>query len=91
MKENVFARSVTLRSTTPSRMQKRLALKLSVILLASLLVGCAHQSQIQTVGTVRIKQVQCWPKKIRYSKADTAGTVGQVREHNATGHNIGCW
>lgn len=86
---------------TPSAISKRswqlkgrsaLALKLSVLLPVLVLAGCqTTRSGIPTAGTVRILDVQCWPKKITYSKADTSPTKSQVREHNATGRNIGCW
>ena len=69
------------------------ALKLSAVLLVLPLAGCfnAHRGVTPTVGTVEIRDVQCWPRKITYSKKDTDPTKAQVREHNATGRNIGCW
>lgn len=72
--------------------QRGLALGLSVLLLVSLLAGCqTTRTGIPTVGTVPIVDVQCWPKRITYSKNDTKPTKDQVREHNLTGRNIGCW
>lgn len=65
---------------------------LGVTLLASLLASCQTTSgRMPTVGTVSISSVQCWPRKIVYSKKDTPPTVAQVREHNATGKYLGCW
>lgn len=92
MVRNEFEHSATSKSPMRSRSHSMLARKLGAILLASLLVtGCAHQGRTPTVGTVDIKNVQCWPKRIAYSKKDTQPTIGQIREHNATGRNIGCW
>ncbi len=92
MVKNVFVLNVTQRNNMQSTKRKMLVPALSAILLASLLAGCQTTRQgIPTVGTVNISSVQCWPKKITYSKKDTEPTKGQVREHNATGRNIGCW
>jgi hypothetical protein len=58
--------------------------------LASLLAGCQTN---QTGTTVTDTETQCiaW-RAIHYSATkDTALTVQQVREHNATGARLGCW
>lgn len=46
----------------------------------------------QTTSSTEIKaQCAAW-RAITYSaKKDTADTVRQVRVHNRTGQNLGCW
>jgi hypothetical protein len=54
---------------------------------AVLLQGCATDS----IGTSKAALCAPW-KPISYSsKQDTARTVRQVRAHNLTGKNVGCW
>jgi hypothetical protein len=59
---------------------------LSLALSATLLAGCQTTSTTETRA-----QCSAW-RAITYStKGDTAPTVKQVRVHNRTGQNLGCW
>lgn len=63
----------------------RLVMTLSAMSLLTL-TGCA------TLTSATNLEAQCsaW-RKITYYKQDTKNTVRQVRVHNATGRNLGCW
>ncbi len=88
--KNVFKHSGTLRAIMPLTMLRALGLMLFVTLLASLLVGC-QTSGMGTTVTDNEGQCIAW-RAITYStKKDTAMTVQQVREHNATGKRLRCW
>lgn len=82
--------SGTPRAPQPSRTRNRLALMASAMLLASSLAGCITD---QTGTTVTDTETQCvaWRAIYYKAKSDTAATVQQVREHNATGVRLGCW
>jgi hypothetical protein len=58
--------------------------KLCALTLLSTLTGCQT-----TMGS---GEISCDPwRPIYWSKADTAGTIGQVKEHNAVGKAICGW
>lgn len=87
---DAFRLNGTRRVSTLSKTASRLARTLSVLLLGSLLASCQHT---RTGSTVTDTAAQCaaW-RGITYSaKRDTAPTVQQIREHNATGRYLGCW
>jgi hypothetical protein len=63
---------------------------LSVLLLGSLLASCQTTGTATTV-TDNAGQCAAWRAITYSSKRDTAPTVQQVREHNATGRYLGCW
>lgn len=70
-----------------SRQQSNAAKVLAVMLSATSIAGC------QTVTSSTETRAQCaaW-RSISYSaKKDTTDTVRQVRVHNRTGQNLGCW
>ena len=58
------------------------------VLSAMMLTGCAATRSIATSP-----EALCAPwRAISYSgQRDSAQTVRQVRVHNATGRNLGCW
>lgn len=87
---NVFRRNGIRPAPMRSKTLKRPGLALSVMLLGSLLAGCQHT---KTHMTVTDAEAQCaaWRAITYSSKRDTAPTVKQVREHNATGKRLGCW
>lgn len=67
---------------------KRLAVTLSLLSMPCLLAAC------QTTGmSATTNKAICGPwRPITYSaKKDTPATVKQIRTHNRTGANIGCW
>lgn len=67
---------------------RRPAVMLCAMLASSLLVGCAA---IPTTATTIEAQCAAW-RRIRYSASkDTKMTVDQIRIHNETGRNLGCW
>jgi len=79
------------RNGTPPRKRqsprlKRLVLTLSLLSTASLLAACATTSTTETRA-----QCAAWRAITYSSKGDTALTVKQVRVHNRTGQNLGCW
>lgn len=86
---SVFKLSGTLRKAIHSKSARRLALTAFVMLLALPLANCQHTG-IQTSVTDNDGQCVAW-RKILASRKDTAMTVQQVREHNATGRRLRCW
>lgn len=88
--KNASRRNGTLRAPQLLKTASKLALPLSLLLLASPLAGCVTD---QTGTTVTDTETQCvaW-RAIHYSGTkDTALTVQQIRVHNATGTALGCW
>jgi hypothetical protein len=61
---------------------------LSVLSATATLAACAT-----TGSTATGREAQCAPwRAISYSgKRDSPATVRQVRVHNRTGQNLGCW
>lgn len=81
-----FKRSGTRPNKLQSSAAKRLALTLSLLLSATLLGAC------QTTSSTEIRaQCSAWRAITYSSKGDTALTIKQVRIHNRTGQNLGCW
>lgn len=87
---DAFKRNGTRQKPTLSRLARKLVPALSVLLLGSLLASCQHT---RTGTTVTDNEGQCaaWRAITYSSKRDTAPTVKQVLEHNATGKYLGCW
>lgn len=68
----------------------------ALLIAASLLAGCQHQSEMDTTGQGRGKtyrQITCVPfKALGYdSEKDTPLTVRGIQVHNQTGRNLRCW
>lgn len=82
-----FKRNGTLLSKLRSSGALRLVLMPSAALIAmAILSGCQTISSTETAA-----QCSAW-RSITYSgKKDTPETVKQVRVHNRTGQNLGCW
>lgn len=82
----LFKRNGMLLSKRPSRVAKRRVLTLSALLTLGLLLPAC---QTNSTGI----NAQCAPwRKITYSaKGDTAVTIKEVRVHDQTGVNLGCW
>lgn len=76
--------------TPPSRPRsnaaRRLVRTLSLLSIASLLAACSTTSSTETKA-----QCAAWRAITYSSKKDTAVTVKQIRVHNRTGQNLGCW
>lgn len=77
--------------TTPSALSRLLWLNLAylpfLVLLAAILAAC------QTTTTATASRTVCAPwRAITYSGTrDTQQTQRQVKVHNRTGQNLGCW
>lgn len=74
-------------------MTQKLLYQLSALpLLCLLLAGCATTGSDQSLTPTTVAEL-CKPwRAIGYSSTkDTPVTVRQVRVHNKTGANLGCW
>lgn len=76
--------------------QRIVYLSLALLLLCVVLGGCAHRPQaamsLGTATPTQYKGVQCAPwRSIRYSSKDNPRTINEVRVHDQTGVNLGCW
>lgn len=72
--------------------QLKLALKLSVTLLAAGLALCGCASVPTSTNAALDTNVVCKPwRPIYYSKVDTARTIYEVQVHNRTGERLRCW
>jgi hypothetical protein len=76
--------------------QRIVFLSVAALLLCLALGGCAHRpSAPMNLGTATAAQysgVQCAPwRSIHYSSKDNPRTIKEVRVHDQTGVNLGCW
>jgi hypothetical protein len=60
------------------------------VCISPMLAACSTNPATLTSATSLKAQCAPW-RAISYSKNDTVVTVRQVRVHNVTGRNLGCW